>query len=413
MYDMSANTYNVIVIGGGAAGFFAALAAKEANPDARVLLLEKSINLLTKVRVSGGGRCNVTHSCFDAMQLVKNYPRGNKALISPFTRFQPRDTIEWFQSRGVELKTEEDGRMFPTSDDSATIINCLMSQAKKLKVEIRTKQSLEKVEKIDDRFVLSMETGESFTCDSLIMATGSSPNGHMLAKSFGHSIQDPVPSLFTFNVPNSPLKGLEGIAVEQAGIQIVDSALSQVGPLLITHWGFSGPAALKLSAWGARLLHEHKYKVKIAINWLPNIPKANVIEKLKQERQNKPGQAIGTANPFAFPKNLWKRFLELTGLDSLKRLSDINNDSIEKLGQRLSADVYNVDGKTTYKEEFVTCGGVSLNEVDFKTMESRLCPCLYFAGEVLDVDAITGGFNFQNAWTTGWIAGQAAVDNVW
>lgn len=401
--------YNFVVIGGGAAGFFAALAAKEAAPNASVVLIEKTSHLLNKVRISGGGRCNVTHSCFDPIQLVKHYPRGNKALIGPFTRFQPRDTISWFESRGVMIKTEADGRMFPVTDDSQTIIDCLLSQAKKSKVEIRIKQHLEKVEKKENRFHLTLEDESALECDSLLLATGNSPQGHAFAKSFGHTIQEPVPSLFTFNIPASPLKGLEGIAVEEATIQIIDSDLSQTGPLLITHWGFSGPAALKLSAWGARLLHEKKYNVKISINWVPHLTKAKVMEVLRQERQNNPSQVIGTSNPFALPKNLWKRLLELIDLDSQKRLNEISNDLLTKLTQKLCCDIYQVNGKTTYKEEFVTCGGVTLNEVDFKTMESRLCKGLYFAGEVLDIDGITGGFNFQNAWTTGWLAGNAAV----
>lgn len=403
------SVFDLIIIGGGAAGFFAALAAKEGKSDASVLVLEKSSQLLTKVRVSGGGRCNVTHACFDPMQLVKNYPRGNKALISPFTRFQPNDTINWFKARGVQLKIEEDGRMFPITDNSQTIIDCLQSEARKMKVDIRTKQTVESIQ-CDGRFCLKMASGDILECKSLLLATGSSPQGHLLAQSLGHTIQPPVPSLFTFNVPNSSLKGLEGIAVESAEIRIMDSTLSQVGPLLITHWGFSGPAALKLSAWGARLLHEKNYKVQIAINWIPNLSLNDLINRLKQERQHQPSQTIGNCNPFTLPKNLWRRLLEVISIDHQKRLSEMSNETLSTIAQKLHADIYQVDGKTTYKEEFVTCGGVSLNEVDFKTMESRLCPHLYFAGEVLDIDAVTGGFNFQNAWTTGWIAGHAAMD---
>lgn len=402
-------TYELIIIGGGAAGIFAGLAAKAARPDASVVLLEKSAHLLTKVRISGGGRCNVTHACFDPQQIVKNYPRGNKALISPFTRFQPRDTVEWFESRGVKLKTEADGRMFPVTDDSQTIIDCLLSEARKLKLEIRTKQNLETIQ-AGEKFILKLASGNILESQNLLLSTGSSPQGHLLAESLGHTIQKSVPSLFTFNVPNSPLKGLEGISVEQAEIKLVDTPLSQTGPLLITHWGFSGPAALKLSAWGARFMHEKTYKVAIAINWLPKLSLNNVLDRLKRERQDFPSQLIGSTNPFGLPKNLWKRLLEISEIDVSKRASDISNEGFMKIAQRLNGDVYQVDGKTTYKEEFVTCGGISLNEVDFKTMESRLCKGLYFAGEVLDIDAITGGFNFQNAWTTGWIAGQSAVN---
>lgn len=403
------NHYHFIVIGGGAAGFFAALAAKESNPDARVLLVEKSSTLLGKVRISGGGRCNVTHACFAPLQLVKNYPRGSKELIGPFTRFQPQDTIQWFASRGVELKTESDGRMFPVTDSSQTIIDCLQKEAYKLRVEIRLKQNIINIQKPDEYFHLTFASSETLSCDSLLLATGSHPQGYLFAKSFGHTIQESIPSLFTFNIPNSPLSDLSGISVEIASIQIVDTTLTQTGPLLITHWGFSGPAALKLSAWGARLLHEKKYQVKISINWLPNLSKEEIMSTLRSIRHDYPNQTISNHNPFGLPKNLWKRLIELTAIESTQRLSTLGNDNLLKLCTRLTSDIYEVNGKTTNKEEFVTCGGITLNEVNFKKMESRLCPGLFFAGEILDIDAVTGGFNFQNAWTTGWIAGQYAV----
>lgn len=400
------NHFDIIIIGGGAAGFYASLSAKSAKPKSSVLLLEKSAALLSKVRVSGGGRCNVTHACFDPLQLVKNYARGGKELIGPFHRFQPRDTIEWFESRGVKLKTEADGRMFPVTDSSQTIIDCLISEAKKLKVDIRIRQSIETVQK-EEGFILTLSDDTILMCSKLIIATGSSPQGHILAKSLGHSIQAPVPSLFTFNVPSSPLKGLEGISVEQATIQIIDSPYNQTGPLLITHWGFSGPAALKLSAWGARFLQEKNYRVSISINWVPSLTKTKVLELLRQIRSSQPSTTLLSSNPCNLPKNLWKRLLELENLDAQKRLSETSNDALNRICNRLTGDMYQVEGKTTYKEEFVTCGGVTLSEVDFKTMQSKICPGLYFAGEVLDIDAVTGGFNFQNAWTTGWIAGQS------
>ncbi len=363
--------FQFIVIGGGAAGFFAAVTAAANNPKAKVLLLEKSAVPLAKVRVSGGGRCNVTHACFDARQLAQNYPRGHKELIGPFTRFQPRDTIEWFSSRGVQLKVEGDGRMFPVTDSSQTIIDCLIREAGKLKVEVRYRQTIQQIKNLNSHFILTNTTGEEFSCDALLLATGSSPQGHQFAKAFGHTIQEPVPSLFTFNVPSSPLLELSGISVKSATVSIVDSPFKQTGPLLLTHWGFSGPGVLKLSAWAARLLHERNYKTEIEIDWLPEMSYQEV-QKLTQ-------------NPVEIPKNLWKR--------------------LKDQQENLKKCVYKVDGKTTYKEEFVTCGGVTLREINFKTMESRLCPRLYFAGEVLDIDAITGGFNFQNAWTTGWIVG--------
>lgn len=394
-------------MGGGAAGFFAALAAKKSDPNLSVLLLEKSGVLLSKVRISGGGRCNVTHACFDPKQLVLNYPRGSKELIGPFTRFQPRDTIQWFAERHVELKTEADGRMFPMTDDSATIIDCLLREARKLDVEIRTKQRIKQIVKVEGRFQLIFHSGEKLACDSLLLATGSHPDGHAYAKQFGHTIQDPVPSLFTFNVPTSPLKDLAGISINSVTIRLVGSAFEQMGPLLITHWGFSGPAALKLSAWAARLLHENNYQMPICIDWLPNWKKNQLIDHLRHLRQDGSGQNISNKNPFALPKNLWKRLVELSAIEETKKFSEIGNEALGKLCERLKEDIYQVNGKTTYKEEFVTCGGVTRQEVDFKTMESRLCKGLFFAGEIIDIDAVTGGFNFQNAWTTGWLAGQA------
>lgn len=401
--------HTLIIIGGGAAGFFAALAAKEADATASVLLLERSSTLLGKVRISGGGRCNVTHACFDPRMLVQNYPRGNKALMGPFTRFQPRDTMQWYAARGVELKIEDDGRVFPVSDNSQTIIDCLVGEARKNGVEVRLKQQLEKIERLDDHFCLTLASGEVLTCQSLLLATGSQPQGHLLAKSLGHTIQEPVPSLFTFNIPSSPLVELAGIVIDPVAIHLVDSSFMQSGPLLITHWGFSGPAALKLSAWGARLLHEKKYNVKLSVDWLPKFSKEQLFEALKSMRQQNPVQNIGTNNPFELPKNFWKLLVQLAIGDNKKRLADVSNEALQQLTAKLKGDLYAVEGKTTHKEEFVTCGGVNLDEVNFKTMESRKCKGLYFAGEILDIDAVTGGFNFQNAWTTGWISGQAAV----
>lgn len=406
-----ANPLNIIIIGGGAAGFFAALTAKEANPQASVQLLEKTGSLLSKVRISGGGRCNVTHACFDPRLLVQNYPRGSKELIGPFTRFQPRHTIEWFESRGVKLKVEQDGRMFPVGDDSSVIIDCLLEEARRLKVGVHIKQRIEQIQRRDQKFQLILSSGDSLECNRLLLASGSSPQGHGLAKALGHTIQDPVPSLFTFNVPDSPLKDLAGISMESATLHLESTRLEQTGPLLITHWGFSGPAALKLSAWGARILHEKNYRMTLIIDWLPGVSKEIVIGELREMRSNFPGQHLQNKNLFGIPRNLWKRLVDLSGIDENKRLSETGNDSLQSLCTRLKSDKYQVDGKTTYKEEFVTCGGVTLSEVDFKTMESRICKDLYFAGEILDIDAVTGGFNFQNAWTSGWLAGHAMAIN--
>ncbi|HUD00795.1 MAG TPA: NAD(P)/FAD-dependent oxidoreductase [Rhabdochlamydiaceae bacterium] len=386
---------NLIVIGGGAAGIFAALAAKQAHSTLSVLVLEKTAVLLSKVKVSGGGRCNVTHACFDPQQLVKNYPRGEKELLGPFHRFQPRDTIEWFESRGVKLKTESDGRMFPVTDSSSTIIECLLSEARKLGVEIRQRQRVEKIEK---GFTVHLKDSPALTCSHLILATGSSPEGYAGAESLGHTIQPPVPSLFTFNVPTSPLKELSGVSVEAATVDV--GPFTQTGPLLITHFGFSGPAILKLSAWGARFLHEKNYRTPFSINWIPKLSQEDLLRQLLQLKEQSPQKTLFSLNPFYLPKNLWKELLS-----NDKTLANLSKKELQELAQKLHADTYQMDGKTTHKEEFVTCGGVTLKEVDFKTLQSKICPQLYFAGEVLNIDGVTGGFNFQNAWTTGYIAG--------
>ncbi len=405
----SKQTYDLIVIGGGAAGFFAALSAKETSPHAAVLILERSSHLLSKVRISGGGRCNVTHACFDPIRLASHYPRGGKALIGPFTRFHPRNTVDWFAGQGVSLKTEPDGRMFPVTDSSQTIIDCLLKAAQKLHVEIRLKQQIIAIEPTQHGFNVGLEPTETLACRSLILATGSHPHGHAFAKNAGHTIQDPVPSLFTFNVPGFPLADLAGISVDPVSIRIADSAFEQKGALLLTHWGFSGPAALKLSAWGARHLHQHRYKIPLTIDWLPHLSKQQIFESLRQMRCDFPNRSMTSHNPFNLPKKLWNRFLVLTQLDGEKRVAETSNEEFHHLSNYLKSALFQVDGKTTHKEEFVTCGGVSLDEVNFKTMESRLCRHLHFAGEILDIDAVTGGFNFQNAWTTGWIAGQEAL----
>lgn len=396
--------YDVIVIGGGAAGFFAAIAA-QSDTKARIAILEKTAVLLSKVRISGGGRCNVTHACFDPLALSKNYPRGEKELIGPFHRFQPKDTIAWFEARGVDLKTEGDGRIFPVTNSSETIINCLMGEAQKQGVEILLRQNIEFVEKRGEDFVIGRKDKEPLVAKKLILATGSSKDGIAWAEKFGHSIQPPVPSLFTFNVPNSPLQELSGVSLERVKIEICNTSFSQTGPLLITHFGFSGPAALKLSAWGARYLFENNYNVDISINWLPQKSVNEISAELQTLKRKNPNKILVSENPFSLPKNFWKLFLSLLGDVYLQRLNDISLKSLETLAEKLHADVYQVHGKTTNKEEFVTCGGVTLKEINFKTMESKICSGLFFAGEILDIDGVTGGFNFQNAWTTGFIAG--------
>ncbi len=399
--------YDLVVIGGGAAGIFAAIAAKTASPSAKVILLEKSGVLLSKVRISGGGRCNVTHACFDPAKLCTHYPRGGKELLGAFHRFQPSDTIAWFEAHGVSLKTESDGRMFPVTDSSETIIQCLLAASQKLGVQIHLKQHIQAIEKEGMGFSIQFkESQEPLYTSHLLLATGNSAAGCAFAQHLGHTIQPPVPSLFTFNVPTSPLKELSGISVENVRIHIKGTSLVQTGPLLITHFGFSGPAVLKLSAWGARYFHEKEYRVEILLDWLPHLSEDALFAQLSQCKTSHPQKTLNAENPFKLPKNLWTCLLKE---NAHKRIGEISTKELRNLSHKLHADSYQVDGKTTHKEEFVTCGGVHLKEIDFKRMESKVCPGLFFAGEILDIDGVTGGFNFQNAWTTGFLAGSAAA----
>lgn len=397
----------IVVVGGGAAGFFSALVAKEANPEADVLILERSAKLLSKVRISGGGRCNVTHACFEPRLLVQNYPRGHKELLGPFHHFQPKDTVEWFQARGVILKEEEDGRMFPVSDSSDTIIDCFLAEAKKLGVSINILTKLRSIQKVEKGFELKLGTGSSLFAHRLILATGSSKGGWEFAKSLGHTIQPPVPSLFTFNVPSFPLVHLSGVTIKEAKLRLEGSKLEQQGPLLITHWGFSGPSALKLSAFGARFLAEREYSVGLLIDWLPEFSEQKLCDNLENLQLSHPTKHLGNLRIGDLPNSLYRALCERSGLHL--PLNALSKKMFSKLCKQLKCDRYEVRGKTTNKEEFVTCGGVTLSEVLFKTMESKCSQHLYFCGEILDVDGVTGGFNFQNAWTTGWIAGRAAA----
>jgi hypothetical protein len=389
-----------IIVGGGAAGIFAAIRCKEKNPESSVILLEKTNQLLSKVRVSGGGRCNVTHACFDPKELVGQYPRGRKELLGPYHFFQPRDTVAWFEKRGVELKTEGDGRMFPTTDSSETIIQCLLDAAEGLGVDIRRQQKIQSIQKLGTTFSLTMEKGPEILADTLLLATGSTPWGWEIAKQFGHRVIDPVPSLFTFNVPTSPLLDLSGISVPNARLTVKEAKLSQQGPLLLTHWGFSGPTALKLSAWAARELHALDYKAILLINWTGAESQEALLQLLLKQKLDAPLQPF----PALLPAQLLARLLSPLKILPMGKLS---HQALSQIAAKLYADAYRVEGKTTYKQEFVTAGGIRLSEVSFKTMESKITGGLYFAGEILDVDGVTGGFNFQNAWTTGWLAGSA------
>ena len=407
----------VIVIGGGAAGFFGAIACAEANPSLKVTLIEAGRKPLTKVRISGGGRCNVTHHCFDPSRLVENYPRGGKALRGAFTRFQPQDTVRWYESRGVKLKTEADGRMFPTTDNSETIVNCLMKTANKVGVDLRTgvgvksvKQFLDKEEK--SYFQVELKNERILQCERLLIATGSNPLGYRWAKNLGHKIESAVPSLFTFNIKDPRLQDLAGVSVSNATVRLGKgkNKLEQNGALLVTHWGVSGPAILKLSAWGARFLHELKYKSELQINWLPKHNQETLKQEFMTAKQTHPKKKIVNYCPVKLPKRLWQSLVKNSAISLEKLWLEISKKELNKLVAEIVGGQYQIKGKGVFKDEFVTCGGVSLKEINFKTMESKKCPGLYFAGEVLDIDGVTGGFNFQSAWTTSWLAGNAIAD---
>ena len=398
------------MIGGGAAGFFGAIACAEAHPHAQVMVLEAGRQLLPKVRISGGGRCNVTHACFDPAVLTQYYPRGGKALRGAFTRFQPRDMIAWLHKHGVELKTEADGRMFPITDDSETIVDCFIHAAKAAGVEIRTGVPVAGITRLDSGFEVELKSGQTLSCDRLLLTTGSSPQGYQLAKQLGHQVAPPVPSLFTFNVSDPRLHDLAGVSAASVRVRLRAAngeQFEQSGPLLITHWGLSGPAVLKLSAWGARALHDSRYQGTLQINWLPQYKLEALREQLLAVKSQLPRKAIAPNCPVPLPRRLWERLIASAGITETTRWAELSNKALNQLLQELTQGSYSVKGKGVFKEEFVTCGGVSLKEVDFKTMESRCCPGLYLAGEILDIDGVTGGFNFQSAWTTAWLAGQA------
>ncbi|MEN8444860.1 MAG: NAD(P)/FAD-dependent oxidoreductase [Cyanobacteria bacterium J06555_13] len=413
---MSEQGLSVAVIGGGAAGFFGAIAAASTHPHAQVTLYEAGPQPLAKVRISGGGRCNVTHHCFDPAQLVQSYPRGGKALRGAFSRFQPKDTVQWFTQRGVKLKTEADGRMFPTTDDSATVVNCLERAAESAGVQVKVRSPIVSAKKVGNRFKLRLKSQQVVECDRLLLTTGSSPTGHRIAEALGHQLERPVPSLFTFNIADKRLHQLSGVAVSAAHVRLkVEGAskrelkaLAQTGPLLITHWGLSGPAVLKLSAWAARSLYEQKYRAQVLVNWLPEWDQAQVRSELQQIKGDSGKKAIATYSPFSpISKRLWQYLIARIDIDTTLTWANLSKKQLNRLVTELTQGTFAVTGKGVFKDEFVTCGGVRLKEVDFKTMESRVCSGLYLSGEILNIDGVTGGFNFQSAWTTGWLAGQA------
>lgn len=401
---------NIAIIGGGAAGFFSAITAKENYPGARVVIYEKTAKLLAKVKVSGGGRCNVTYSCTSISELCKAYPRGGKSLNKAFRKFNTTHAIEWFESRGVPLIVEEDNRVFPASQSSQSIIDCFMSETDRLKIEINLRISIKSLEQIGNQLALVFtdEVLQPELFDKVIIATGGSPKraGLEWLAVLNHLIEEPVPSLFTFNMPAESITQLMGVVVENTLVNIQGTKFKSEGPLLITHWGMSGPAILKLSAFGARILNDMGYNFKIQINWVNETNNEVVLGLLRNLCQEHAKKLVTNYRPYYLPERLWLYFLKKTGIPITKIWGELGKKSLNKLASVLTNDIYVVSGKTTFKEEFVTCGGVSLQSIDLNTMQSKVCKNLYFAGEILDIDAITGGYNFQAAWTTGFIAGK-------
>lgn len=410
-------TFDVIIAGGGAAGFFTAINIAEHNPALKIAILERGKETLTKVRISGGGRCNVTHACFVPNDLAKFYPRGEKELRGPFHTFASGDTIEWFEKHGVELKIEEDGRMFPITDSSQTIIDCFVNSAKKLGIQVLTGQSIQSIFKSDSGWKLDTQT-ESYACKKLVVATGSNPKIWDLLASVGHAIVPPVPSLFTFNIKDPRIKNLPGIAAN-ATVKVIGTKLTATGPLLITHWGMSGPAILKLSAWGARELFSLNYKFTISVNWL-GVEMNDALEILREIKDESPKKTVCKKSPFdsngpqvnvVIPNRLWESMVQASGIPEDVQWANLSKPHLQNLAGQLTQARFSVDGKSTFKEEFVTAGGIDLKEIDFKTMRSKLHDNLYFAGEIVNIDAITGGFNFQNAWTGGFLAAKSIASD--
>ncbi len=403
------NKKRLIIIGGGAAGFFCAINAAAFNPNLEIMIIEKTTKLLTKVKVSGGGRCNVTHSCVSIPEMSRNYPRGENFVKKTFHQFFTTDTINWFIERGVELKTEADRRMFPVTNSSQTIIDCLMKEVNQNNIKVFMNKEVKKLKIDNGKWRIDFANDKTIDADFVCVASGGYAKSAQFEwlKELGHTIEEPIPSLFTFNIPNNPIKELMGISVEKAIVKISSTKFSQKGPLLITHWGLSGPAVLKLSALAARELHDLGYDFKITINWLPELNEQTVRDKFLLLRDQLASQKIVNRNPFFLPQRLWEYFLQQSGINPNVRWADLPAKQQNILIKILCVQEFNVKGKTTFKEEFVTAGGIKLNEIDANTMQSRIIPNLFFAGEVMDVDGITGGFNFQHAWTSGWIAGKA------
>lgn len=398
-----------VIIGGGAAGFFAAVACAEANPFQEVIILEKTPQVLGKVKISGGGRCNVTHACFTPDDLIQFYPRGGVELLGPFNRFSTGDTMEWYSDRGVELKIEADNRVFPVTDDSQTIIDCLTEFAERAGVQVRTRSGVEGIEKENDKWLVRLESKEIIEADNVLVATGSSKKMWDSLKKLGHKIVAPVPSLFTFNIKDPRIAGLAGVSVPNVELSLPAFDLESSGPLLVTHWGLSGPAILKLSAWGARHLHDTSYRFILRVNFVPQLEEELLLDVLNDFRKDPDQQRkrIHSNSLFDLPLRLWKSICVAAKIPEKATWSDVSKPDLRKFVAQLSSAEFVVSGKSTFKDEFVTAGGIDLADIDFKTFGSKKHENLYLAGEVLNIDALTGGFNFQAAWTAGWIAGHA------
>lgn len=404
--------FDIIIIGGGAAGFFTAINAADNDRSLKIAILERGKEVLTKVKVSGGGRCNVTHAEFTPKELTQNYPRGEKELLGPFHSFMTGDTIEWFEKRSVALKIEDDGRMFPVTDSSQTIIDCFISETDRLGIEVLKSHSVKDIQQDENAWILTTSEGD-FKSSKLVIATGSNPKVWKLIENLGHTIIPAVPSLFTFNIKDGRIAELPGVA-KDASVRVMNAqgkvALESEGPLLITHWGMSGPAILKLSAWGARILEPMDYKFSIKVNWLLDISEERALDRLMGFKDSQPKQTLLKYAQFDLPKRLWQSLVMAAGIDASETWADISKKKLHNLANQITASHFDVNGKSTFKEEFVTAGGIDLKEVNFKTFGSRVHNNLYFAGEVLNIDAITGGFNFQNAWTGGYIVAKALTE---
>jgi len=400
----------VVIIGGGAAGFFSAITIAETKPEMDVVILEKGNNILHKVKVSGGGRCNVTHACFTPNELVEYYPRGKKELLGPFHQFMCGDTMEWFENRGVPLKIEEDNRVFPVSNNSQTIVDCLMDNAKNAGVDLKLNQGVNSISKTGSQYKIKTDEKE-FIADKLLIATGSNPKIWEMMTKLGHKIIAPVPSLFTFKIFDKRIAEIPGISVPNATISLLDSSFESIGPLLITHWGLSGPAVLKLSAFAALFLAEKNYQYDVKVNWITETFDG-VFRDLKTIKSEVPKKQISLKSVYnEIPKRLWEKLVAASDIKNMQRWADVSNKQLENLANQITNSNFKAEGKATFKEEFVTAGGVDLKEINFKRFESKLHENLFFAGEILNIDAVTGGFNFQNAWTGAYIAGKAIAES--